>query len=70
MIPVPSIPAGKTSDMSVDTVLNRPMSTGSVYLRDSDPHSQPKIDGRWLSHPDDVDTQVSKSRHSLLPWGC
>lgn len=44
--------------MSVDTVLNRPMSTGSVYLRDSDPHSQPKIDGRWLSHPDDVDTQV------------
>jgi len=44
---------------SIDTVLNRPQSRGSVSLRSADPHELPLVDGRWLSHPDDVASQVS-----------
>ena len=50
--------AGSTALASVDTVLNRPQSRGKVSLQDADPASPPAVDGRWLSHPDDVATQV------------
>jgi len=49
---------GRSDAASIDTVLNRPQSRGRVALRDADPHSAPLVDGRWLSHPDDVETQL------------
>ena len=50
--------SGVTDAASIDTVLNRPQSRGVVSLRDSCPHTLPIVDGRWLQHPDDVESQL------------
>ena len=49
---------GATDAASIDTVLNRPQSRGFVALQDGDPHTPPVVDGRWLHHQDDVESQL------------
>ena len=49
---------GLTDAASIDTVLNRPQSRGTVTLADKSPSSLPVVNGNWLSHPDDVARQL------------
>lgn len=53
---------GPTAAASIDTVLNRPISRGTVALRSSNPEDHPLVNGQWLSHPDDVRSQVAGLR--------
>ena len=53
---------GYTDAASIDTVLNRPQSRGTVRLRSSAPDDLPLVDGRWLSSRDDVRTQIEGLR--------
>ena len=48
-----------TTGYSLHTCVLRPKSRGTVGLRDADPMSPPRIDPRFLSETDDLDTLLS-----------
>lgn len=48
--------------ISIVSVLNHPLSRGSVHIQSSDPTSQPILDPKYFSHPLDLELH---SRHVL-----
>lgn len=49
--------------VSAVPLLNHPFSRGTVHIKSSDPHADPAIDPRYLSHPLDLELQARHTQY-------
>lgn len=59
-----------TDGVTLNACLLRPKARGRVTLASSDPNSRPRIDPRYLSHPEDIRLSIAGLRYSRTILDC